>query len=142
VRSACQPSRRYHPDVALAVLGQRDDDVVGKSIGGREGPETSVLQKREASSVGANPQTAFVVFLKRPDLVVMQSARLDVEGGEALAVEPDQPAVGSEPHVPVPALHDGPDAGLSEPFGFPPVVDAITGVLLVQAGLQWGPHRR
>ena len=84
MREACRSIQSGQPDISFAVLIQFSDHVIGQPVVGGKGPELTILKKSESAAISADPQTAFVVFLKCPDFVIAQAAGLDGKSRETM----------------------------------------------------------
>ena len=111
------------PDPPLAVFGKRADVVAGQTVGLRPRFNEPGPPAHQARAAHADPHRAVTVFEQRPRMVVGQ---IFSDGGEAHAVEADDPGPCRDPQVAVAALDQIAQRVVGESIVDVPAIDGVS----------------
>src|SRR6185312_7053993 len=96
-RSSSKPAGRQYPEPAIAALHHAADRARGNAVCRSKGPRAPILQPRQPGC-SSYPERAGMVFEKAANVVTGDRGRaVAIENAKLIAVEPRQPALGSQP---------------------------------------------
>src|SRR6185369_3983022 len=105
------------PDIACAILQDRNHEFVREAILGPEGLEPPCLMMQYAAAISGDPQRAVARHGERANIVVRHSRRVEPRvNHKADPVESSESARRSDPQVAIGRLRDRPDAALGKPI--------------------------
>ena len=95
------------PECSVAILKERANEVVAKSVGSAEGAETASLIAKQAAAFGANPEGAVAGDQQREDAIFLDGrCVLIIEKCEVRAVGAQQASGGADPEIVIRSLRE------------------------------------